>query len=159
MIYDDLGEYLTDPGKRNCFAEIWVESTLNLRSFKIIHWDLRNNAYQHPFYLMVKPFVTTKRATKNTSLEKVYSNNLFHNCYSKEFIICQQHIFSNLFFLTHWTHGNIVRGNIDKLQIFWLKKMHLKMLCVKWRPFSIGHISVITFCISSEIRLNSTRYP
>ena len=53
MIYDDLGEYFTDPCKRNCFAEIWVNSTLNLM---IIHWDRRYNAYQHPCDLMVKPF-------------------------------------------------------------------------------------------------------
>ena len=53
MIYGDLGEYFTDPYKRNCFAEIWFDSTLNL---KIIHWNLRYNANQHPCDLMVKPF-------------------------------------------------------------------------------------------------------
>ena len=53
MIYDDLGEYYADPCKRNCIGEICVDTTLNL---KIIHWDLRYNAYQHPCDLIVKPF-------------------------------------------------------------------------------------------------------
>ena len=51
MIHDDLDEYFTDPCKRNCFVEIWVDSTLSLM---IIHWDLRYNAYQHPCDLTVK---------------------------------------------------------------------------------------------------------
>ena len=51
--YDDVGEYFADPCKRNGFAEIWIDSTLD---FKIIHWDLRYNSYQHPCNFMVKPF-------------------------------------------------------------------------------------------------------
>ena len=46
----DLGQYFTDPCKRNGFVEIWADSTLNL---KIIHRDLRYNSCQHPCDLMV----------------------------------------------------------------------------------------------------------
>ena len=70
--------------------------------------------------------------------------------------ICRQHIFKKMYFVTHWTHGKF--GEIlIKMQIFWLKQMHLKMSSTKWRPFCLGHISMITFCISSEIRFNATR--
>ena len=53
MIFKDLSEYFTDPSERNYFAEIYVDNALIM---KIIHWDLRYNAYQHPCDLMVKPF-------------------------------------------------------------------------------------------------------
>ena len=48
MIYGDLGEYFT-----NCFAEIRVDRTSNL---KLMHWDLCYSVYQHPCGFMVKPF-------------------------------------------------------------------------------------------------------
>ena len=91
-IYDNLGEYFTDPCKRNCFAKIWLDSTLNL---KVIHWDLRNNAYQQPCDLMVKPFKwQPKQQRKMQHWEKcVKINWTFHNFCSKESSIWQQHIF------------------------------------------------------------------
>ena len=93
MTYDDLCEYCTDPCKRNCFAEIWVESTLNL---KIIHWDLRYNAYQHPDDFMGKP---CEWQPKEPRKMQHWDNNLFHN--SKESSICRQHIFEQLLFSKH----------------------------------------------------------
>ena len=137
-----------DPCKRNCFAEIWVDSSLNLN---ITLWDLRYNAYQHPCDLMA-----TKRATKNAALRKVYTNNLnVPQCFSNEPSICRQHIVSQFLFSNTLGFGQI----LIKMQQFWLKKMHLKRLSAKWRPFCHGHISVIMFCTSSEIILNAIRYP
>ena len=90
MIYDDFGQYFTDPCKRYCFAEIWVDSTQN---FKIIHWDLPYNAYQHPCDLMVKPFEWQPKEQRimqhwEKCLQITWT---FHN--SKESSICRQHIF------------------------------------------------------------------
>ena len=96
MLYDDLGEYFTDPCKRNCFVEIWVESTLNR---KVVHWDLCYSAYQHPCDLKGKSFwMTTKRATKNAPPRKVYTNNPSHNFYPEWSSICRQHIFLTIHF-------------------------------------------------------------
>ena len=137
MIYDDLGEYFTDPCRHICFVEIWVESTSN---FKIIHWDLRYNAYQHPCDLMVNPLMTTKRTTKMKHWEMCI-HNLLHNFCSKESTIFRQHIFfNNFFFLRHWTHGNKVRR---KMQTFWLKKLYLKMsqVCKMTAILSRPHFS------------------
>ena len=94
MIYDDSGEYFMDPCKRNCFAEIGVDNTLNL---KIIHWDLRYNIYQHPCDLMVKPFEwqpKEQRKMQTAHWEKwMQITWRFHNFCSKESTICRQHIF------------------------------------------------------------------
>ena len=148
MVYDDSCEYFMDPCKRNCFAEIWVDSSLNL---KITHWDLRYNAYQHPCDLMA-----TKRAMKNAALRKLYTNNPnVPQCCSNQPSICRQHIVQQFLFSNALEFGEI----LIKMQPFWLKKMHSKMLSAKWRPFCHSHISVIIFCISSEIRLNAIRYP
>ena len=147
MIYDGLGEYLTDLCKRNCFAEICVDSTLNL---KIIHWDLRYNAYQHPCNLIVKTFWTTKMQQRDKFLQITW---MFHNFCSKESSICRNNIpFNNFFFLTHWTHGNKVRWNIDNNANILTEENAFENVLCKRRPFCFGHISVIMFRISSEIR-------
>ena len=113
LIHDYLGEYFTDPCKRNCCAKIWIDSTLSL---KIIHWDLRYNAYQHPCDLMVKPFQwQPKEQRKMQHWEKcIQITWTFHNFCSKESSFCRQHIFLQFLFLTYWTHGNKVPRNIDK---------------------------------------------
>ena len=141
---DDLGEYYTDPSKRNCFAEIRVDSTLNL---KIIHWDLCHNACQHPCDSLVRPFEwQPKQQRKMQHWENcIQITWTFHNFCSKESRICRQHIFSTIsfIFLTQWTHGNKFSEISIEMRTFWLKKVHLKMSSAKWRPFRRGQISVI----------------
>ena len=128
MIYDDLGEHFMDICKHNCVAGIWVDSILNL---KITHWDLRYNA-QDPFDLMVKLFEwQPKELCKMQHWEKCIKITwAFHNLCSKKSSICRQYIFLTIL--------NIL--------------MHLNMSSAKWWRFCLGHISVIIFCISSEIR-------
>ena len=97
MIHDDLGEYFTDSSKRNCFAEIWVDSTL---SFMILHWDLRYDAYQHPCDLMVKPFEwQPKEQRQMQNWEKcIQITWTFNNFCSIESSICRQHILQQFLF-------------------------------------------------------------
>ena len=97
MKYDDLGEYFTDPCKHNCFAEIWVDSTLNL---KIIHWDPHYNAYQYTCDLMVNPVNwQPKEQRKMQHWEKcIQITWTFHNFCPKESSNCRQHIFLTISF-------------------------------------------------------------
>ena len=107
MIYDDSGEYSMDPCKCNCFAEIGVDSTLNL---KIIHWDLCYNIYQHPCDLMIKPFEWQPKEQwkMQCSLRKVNANNLKvpQLLLERIYYLSTTYFFNNFFFLTQWTHRN-----------------------------------------------------
>ena len=132
MIYDDLGEYFTDPCNCNCFAEIWVDSKSN---FTIIHWDLRSNAYQHPCDLKVKPFEwQPKEQRKMQQWESVYKWPEHSTTSAPKNLVSVNNICFNNFVLTH---GNKVRRNIDSNIniLIWLNKMHLKMSSANWRPF------------------------
>ena len=98
MIYDSVCEYFTDPCKRNCFAEIWVERTLHL---KIIHWDLPYDACQHPYDLMAKLCESQPKVTRKMQHWEVWTNNPFHNAYSKESSIFRQYIFLTIPFFSN----------------------------------------------------------
>ena len=90
-------------------CEASLQCWINL---KIIHWDLRYNACQHPCDLMVKPFEwQSKEQRKMERREKcIQITWTFHNFCSKE----SSMFLTISFFLTRWTYGNKVRRNTDK---------------------------------------------
>ena len=65
IIYGNLGEYFTDPGKRNCFVEMWVER-------------LNYNADQYPGDIMVQPLEWQPTEPEKIQHRKMWTNNLYY---------------------------------------------------------------------------------
>ena len=103
------------------------QSSVSLDFVRVIHWWLVNSPHKGP--IMRKMFLFYDVIMKLTIIG---SDNGFSSCQ------CQAVIWTNAGILLIWRLGTNFNEMLIKTPTFSFKKMHLKMLSAKWRPFCLS---------------------